>query len=541
MSGLRPIGHALICLLCLLSLFACGGGSVADAPAEFTFELIAETDPLRLIEGESIIRLTIPAPAGLALTPDALVIQWEGSTPVEIFEISASTTWPMVLTHVYTVAGSRSLVLEMRAGSTIIARAERLIDFRPNTPPALCGSITPTPVGNSIIGREPLTVQIDPDCDHDPDPFFESAVFFDVDYGDGEQLTAVSGEALAQKVKVYLTGTYRLGITGIDDDGQRSLLEFNVVAEFNAPPVMHLSTIPWVDNDILLLETLTEPARLYMNFYDSSDADDDLREVGTISIDWGDGSLPFVEEPFTTLDQVHHYYDQPGTYPLLVSLSAGQLTTSQALTVIKPDPIAPSACWTVDPSPVDGVIRGTTPFDLRIDPRCSTDPNSDLLTTGYFSTPAGTGAFADTVFPLTQRIFRAGQYPFTLKVGDEDGFWSEEISVMVNLAQGPTAPPVVCGTWDPPAVDGVVTGTVPFSPDLDLRCSSDFDSDLMQSGKLTVSFGDGPQLTDEPFGLYADSLKKPYTTAGTYTHTVIVTDWDGVASEPLITTIVVLP
>jgi len=257
-------------------------------------------------------------------------------------------------------------------------------------------------------------------------------------------------------------------------------------------------------------------------------------------------STPISRTTRWPLTPAHTYLDV-GRRSIVVQLRSGGVTVGRAIHPISvrrtwsKEPRPPIADWHVEPAPVDGVIRGVVPFELTIDPRCSSDLDSELLHTGSYRTDAGEGEFAMTPFPFVQRDYRVGLHPFTLTVIDEDGLESEPVSVMVDLERGPSGPPVICGFWDPPAIDGVVTGMLPFSPDLNLSCSADIDSDLRQSGTISIEFGDGPRRENEPFRTYVESMKKRYTTPGTYIHTVIITDSDGLESEPFITVIQVLP
>ncbi|MEO7995782.1 MAG: PKD domain-containing protein, partial [bacterium] len=86
--------------------------------------------------------------------------------------------------------------------------------------------------------------------------------------------------------------------------------------------------------------------------------------------------------------------------------------------------------------------------------------------------------------------------------------------------------PQLCGTVDPPLVDGVVRAPCPVRLQFDPSCSVDPESDLRATSRFTIDYGDGEQVTDTDW-FTLQTIRKRYLVPGRYAVNVTLDDGEG--------------
>lgn len=221
-------------------------------------------------------------------------------------------------------------------------------------------------------------------------------------------------------------------------------------------------------------------------------------ESAPLTYDWdfGDGGIGVGATPT-------HVYTDPGAYTITLTVTdPGGVsdTTTQGVVVTAPNE-APTAALVATPA------AGTAPLAVLLDGSASSDPENGALTytfdPGDGSTPAS-GPSATLAHTYTA----PGSYTASLTVQDPLGASATDTAV-VEVA-GPQAP-VATATVAP------VSGQVPLTVDVDASASTDADGTIVS---YDWDFGDGATAT-------GSTGSHIYTTAGTYTVTLTVTDDDG--------------
>lgn len=227
----------------------------------------------------------------------------------------------------------------------------------------------------------------------------------------------------------------------------------------------------------------------------ATDADNDPL---TYSWDMGNG----ITKTGASVTQV---YATAGSYTVVVTVTdgkGGSDTKSVAITVTTPvnHPPVLSAPPTCTPNP--GAVGQTLTLTAS-----ATDPDSDPLT---YSWDMGNGT-TKTGASITQVYNAAGTYTVTVTVSDgRGGSDSKTVSVPVNVALNHAPVLSAIPTCTPNA--GVVGQTLSFSAN-----ATDVDSDPLT---YTWNMGNGTSLTGA-------SVTQAYSTAGTYTASVVVSDGRG--------------
>lgn len=227
--------------------------------------------------------------------------------------------------------------------------------------------------------------------------------------------------------------------------------------------------------------------------------------------DFGDGSTSNLS------GVVAHQYSTAGQYTvrLTVTDSTGVSSTSQqVITVTQPQP--PTAKINVTPSE-----SGYPPFTAAFDSSSSTDPQNSPLTCLW---NFGDGQTSNQCGSVSHVFTTAVSYTVTLTVTDAANL-SGSASTSITVIK-PT-PPVVMLNASP------LSGLIPVTTNFDASLSTD-----PQGLALSYSwnFGDGTTLTNA-----SSQQSHQYTTAGSYTATVTVTDSGGASSTSQVTVNVIAP
>ena len=197
----------------------------------------------------------------------------------------------------------------------------------------------------------------------------------------------------------------------------------------------------------------------------------------------------------------YHRYTTAGTYSVTLNVTDDDGATDTEIRTIRigPTNLPPVASFTLSP-PVPGLGEW-----IRFDGSASYDPDGTIVSYSW-SFGDGTTASGATRY---HRYTTAGTYSVTLNVTDDDGATDTEIR---TIRIGPTnLPPVASFTLSPP-VPGLgewirFDGSASYDPDGTIVSYS-------------WSFGDGTTASGA-------TRYHRYTTAGTYSVTLNVTDDDG--------------
>jgi cytochrome c len=216
----------------------------------------------------------------------------------------------------------------------------------------------------------------------------------------------------------------------------------------------------------------------------------------TYKWEFGDGGSVFAQSPV-------HTYTTPGNYTAKVTVTDEQGKTGSdtvQITVTERGNVMPMVEVAADP------VSGDAPLEVLLtaqgrDP----DGNSGALTYFWtFGDDSGGTAFGPAV---RHRYMEPGEYTATVTVTDErGGSASAEIEITVEDPPG-NVPPMVTAAADPR------TGTAPLTVSF-TSAAKDPDGDQVSS---VWDFGDGVRAGGQ-------NAVHTYTTPGTYTATVTVTD-----------------
>ncbi|MCH7701692.1 MAG: PKD domain-containing protein [Planctomycetes bacterium] len=237
-------------------------------------------------------------------------------------------------------------------------------------------------------------------------------------------------------------------------------------------------------------------------FFDAAGSVDSDGAVTGYEWDFGDGS------PLETEASVTHSYAEPGEYTVALTVidNAGQRTTLTITVVISgADPVA---SFTATPT------SGQAPLTVDFDASASSD--SDGVIVAYAWDPGdGSGPFGGVTLGYTYET--GGTFTATLTVDDNDGN-SGSMSIDIEVQAANQVPLAVLAATP-------LTGFEPLTVEFDATGSSDPDGTIVT---YQWDFGD-----DSDLGAGA-STSHDYTTAGTYTAELTVTDNEGAtASTPV--------
>ncbi|NND72403.1 MAG: PKD domain-containing protein [Rhodothermales bacterium] len=340
--------------------------------------------------------------------------------------------------------------------------------------PVAAASATPT------SGSTPLLVTFDASASSDEDG---SIISYAWDFGDGG-----SGSGVGTTNTFMSAGTYPVVLTVTDDDAYSSTDTVTIVvspAPTNVPPTASFSLTP---------DSGQAPLTVTVDASGSSDSDGSI-----VSYTWtfGDGSS-------ATGVSASHEYSQAGTFSVVLTVTDDDGATAsetRTVSVLEPNNQPPAAAFSASTS------TGVIPLLVTFDASSSTDPDGSIAT---YTWNFGDGSAATGV--STSKTYTvAGSYIVTLTVTDDDGASSLTQQTILASAGTSNLPPVAAFTLTPSV------GTAPVTVATDGSASTDSDGTI---SSYAWDYGDGATGTG-----VTDS--HTYSTSGTYTVTLTVSDNNG--------------
>jgi len=416
--------------------------------------------------------------------------------------------------HLHTINDSTSLTIDLSVGlepGQTTAFTMKAFDINGNesalsapysldVPSAVEGNnFLPTILANhsAMSGDAPLTVEFSAVGSTD---FDGTIVSYAWDFGDGD-----SAQTSTVSHTFVTAATYTVTLTVTDNDGGASVEQWMVTVSglppANVPPSASLN-----------LSVSSGQAPLAVEFSPEGSADSD----GTIAFyawDFGDGESALT----SSASHVSHTYTIAGTYTvtLTVTDNAGGVSSAQTAVVVSSPPpnVPPTARLSLSPN------SGQAPLAVELSATGSTDSDGTIVSYVWDFGDGGSVAAATTNHTYTI----AGTYTVTLTVTDNaGGVSSAQSQVVVSVPPSNLAPTAFISV-------SASSGQAPFT----VECSA---SDSIDSDGTIVSyawdFGDGGSAT-------TSMANYTYSTAGTYTITLTVTD-DSRAVGEAQTTITVL-
>ncbi len=340
------------------------------------------------------------------------------------------------------------------------------------------GSITPqfTAPGGSIT--EGTSATFNPSASSSTNPLSSASW----DFGDGTTTFKTSSLLTAVSHTYTSSGQFTVRLTLVDNRGNLATLTRQVTVVDELPTAASTIAVP-------------QPTVGQSIPFDASASGDSDGSIVSYAWNFGDTTSHTVTTPTTS-----HSYTAPGTYTvtLQVTDSSGQTSTitSQQVTVID----GPIASFTFSPaSPLEG-----TP--VNFDASSSHDPEPGPPTIVSYAWTFGDGASGSGLKP-THTYAKYGTYTVKLTVTNSNGVSDTAPQTITVTDEAPTAAVVV--TTSLPATGQPVRFNGASSGDVDGTISS-----------YSWNFGDGSTGS----GTTPSHL---YSSYGTYTVTLTVTDSDG--------------
>jgi parallel beta-helix repeat protein len=238
----------------------------------------------------------------------------------------------------------------------------------------------------------------------------------------------------------------------------------------------------------------------------SGSTDTDSTPIASYAFDFGDGTSTGTQ----TSPTATHTYRSAGTYTVAVTVTdtAGRPSTSGAtVTVTAPVDSPPAATLSVTPT------SGAPPLAVTADASGSTDTDSTPIASYAFDFGDGTNTGQQAAATANHTYTSAGTYTVVVTVTDTAGLTStasDKVFVAVS-----DSPPAASLTVTP------TSGAAPLTVNADGSGSTDTDSTPIATYKF--NFGDGTVVGPQS----APTASHQYTTAGSYTVTLTVTDTAG--------------
>ncbi|MCW2498347.1 MAG: Carbohydrate-binding and sugar hydrolysis, partial [Frankiales bacterium] len=393
------------------------------------------------------------------------------------------------MSHQYATPGSHTLRVTVTDTANLSStKTQEIVVLAPNAAPVAGLAATPA------SGTAPLLVTLDAgsstDTDHKPVKEYRFA------FGDGTPVTAAQPGATTTHTYAR-AGSYTAEVTVTDTGGLSSTASVRIeVAAPNSPPTATL--------------VLTSGAGSSITADASGSTDADASPIGSYDFAFGDGASTGTQPGATA----NHTYTATGTYTVTVTVTdtAGLSSTATATISVSTDDEAPDAVLAVTLAP---------PRTVTADASGSTDGDATPIKSYGFN--FGDGFTAVQGEPtLTHTYAAAGTYTITLTVTDTAGLLSEATST-VTVGAG-DLPPIATLALTP------TSGTAPLTVTADASGSSDPDGGPIAD--YSINFGDGGVPSTGP------TTSHTYTTPGTYTVTLTVSDAGGATSEATGTVVV---
>lgn len=391
-----------------------------------------------------------------------------------------ATDTGVTASHVFATAGSYVITLTVTDDGGAQNGTTETITVVVNQAPTAIAS------GSNTTGKAPLTVSFNGSSSTDSDGTIASYAW---DFGDGGSSTD------ADTSHSYTTaGSYTATLTVADDNGATDTATVSVQVNANQAPVAVANS-----------DVTAGQAPLTVNFSSAGSNDPD----GTItSYTWafGDGNTSSSDSPSYT-------YGTPGTYNVTLTVTDDDGASDTASITIEVDAVPnvpPVAMADASPNPVRQGLAVTF-FSTG-----SHDPDGTIVS---YTWDFGDGATSNLANP-THAYSIPGTYSPTLTVKDNSGVTATD--VIEHLTVTPNEAPTAAAAGTPG------TGKAPLLVSFSSAGSGDVDGTIT----YTWDFGDGsPEKTSA-------NPTHTYTTPGTYTATLTVTDDFGATDTATVTTVV---
>ena len=342
---------------------------------------------------------------------------------------------------------------------------------------------------NVLTGPAPLAVAFNPSGSTSDDGITSYAWSF----GDG---TTRVNTSPAVESKTYTTaGTYPVSLQIIDGTGRTATANVTIVVTAPVAPVA--SFTPSHSSGVAPLAVTFDPA-----------ASSDDVQIASYRWDFGGGDI----RTTGTAASVSKTFNTPGSYivSLQVTDNAGlTATASRIITVNAPANVAPVASFTSSHS------SGVAPLAVTFNPAASSD---DVQIVSYrWDFGDGDTRTMTSAASVSKTFGTPGTYTVILEVTDDVGLSATtSTTVTVMEAEMEQDPPVAAFSASPGS------GVAPLAVSFDPAASHD-DGQIVS---YLWNFGDGEVRTEST----AASLSKTFSTPGSYTVTLQVTDDAGLTA-----------
>ncbi len=342
---------------------------------------------------------------------------------------------------------------------------------------------------NVLTGPAPLAVAFNPSGSTSDDGITSYAWSF----GDG---TTRVNTSPAVESKTYTTaGTYPVSLQIIDGTGRTATANVTIVVTAPVAPVASFTSSH--SSGVAPLAVTFDPA-----------ASSDDVQIASYRWDFGGGDI----RTTGTAASVSKTFNTPGSYivSLQVTDNAGlTATASRTITVNAPANVAPVASFTPSHS------SGVAPLAVTFNPAASSD---DVQIVSYrWDFGDGDTRTMTSAASVSKTFGTPGTYTVILEVTDDVGLSATtSTTVTVMEAEMEQDPPVAAFSASPGS------GVAPLAVSFDPAASHD-DGQIVS---YLWNFGDGEVRTEST----AASLSKTFSTPGSYTVTLQVTDDAGLTA-----------
>jgi PKD repeat protein len=432
--------------------------------------------------------------APLQVKADASASSDTDSTPIATYTFDFGDGSPVVgpqaaatTTHTYTAPGPHTIKVTVTdtAGNASSTTTQVIVG---DGPPAAALNLSPT------SGTGPLQVTADASGSSDPDTTGVASYTFD--FGDGSPVVGPQSSPTATHLYTSL-GTHTVTVTVTDSAGNASSTSKQVLVT-DAPPTAALTVTP---------NSGTAPLHVTA---DASGSTGGSTPIANYSFDFGDGS-PIVGPQ--TGATAAHTYTTTGTYTVKTTVTdttGNSSSTTTQVTVNAPPDQPPAAVLTVTPS------SGNGPLQVTADASGSTDTDATPIVSYTFNFGDGSPVIGPQPGATAGHTYTTpGTYTVTMTATDTAG-----------NASTATQQVTVSGTQPPNAALSVTptSGTAPVQVSADASASTAGSAAI---ASYTFNFGDGSSAVGPQA---AATASHTYTTAGTYTVMMTVTDTAGNSS-----------
>lgn len=347
----------------------------------------------------------------------------------------------------------------------------------------------------ALAGNGPLGVTADASASIDDDA--SPVTGYSFDFGDGSPATGPQSSAQASHTYA-VDGAYTVTVTVTDSAGASGTASATIRVSSAAPaPAAVLATTP-----------TTGSAPLPVTADASASTPGAGATLAGFTFDFGDGS-PAVGSATTSTSATQHTYTAAGTYTVMVTVTDSSGLTASATRVERVSDGAPTAALSVSPP------SGAAPLTVTADASASSDTDATGISTYRFDWGDGAVTGAQAAATATHSYTAGGTYTVTVTVTDTAGLSSTATAnVTVQTESAPTAALTVTPS----------TGKAPLAVTADASASTDTDATPIAS--YTFTFGDGTTVGPQSAAI----AKHTYTTSGSYTVSVKVTDTAGLSS-----------